>query len=71
MKCLDCKFASWPNRTATGRISKKSPGQCTWEKTVPVASSYFRSLEHDSVVILEGGTIWHDDDMQCHVAVLL
>ena len=68
MKCIDCKFASWPNRTPTGRVMKGAAGRCGWTKDVRVASSYTNG---STVVRLKGGNIWPDDKPDCPVGMPL
>lgn len=64
MRCADCKFAEW-ERAASGRLSPKGQGRCTWLKVVRVAASAYGA----TTVTFKGGTIWRKDgpDVPCPV----
>ena len=69
MKCMDCKFASWPNRTPTGRVMRNMAGKCGWTKDVRVPPCRTPGL--GTVMQLKGGYIWPDGKPDCPVGIPL
>ena len=67
MRCVDCKFSTWVNRTPTGRVMKNMPGKCGWSKIVRVAPGC--NFERSTILHLKGGKIWPDDTPDCQVGM--
>jgi len=72
MRCMNCKFATWPKRTPTGRVMRHMAGKCGWTKDVRVASSCLSGRDSGGTVLqLKGGNIWPDDKPDCPVGIPL
>jgi len=56
MRCENCKFAEW-EKTATGRLSRKGGGVCTWLKYVRTPPQF----DGVTSVSLKGGYIWRNN----------
>ena len=60
--CHTCKFATW-HYTPSGRVSKVTPGSCTWTKTVSLPQSGCHT--NKGTYTFNGGSIWHKDSIKC------
>ena len=64
--CINCVYARW-QRTATGRVSKKLPGRCTWTATINVPQSYWNVKSNKPMEVKPTSAIWTTEGQGCLV----